>query len=146
MDLARFEVLFLALRLAFRTLSNYAYIIMWVYPMSTLQQVNNNLVAYLSLLDQPLCVKVRISSLGSDVVTDAIKTRGYTCEGEDIELSSAVLLGDGKAELVLDGLLVSGAVFRIVIFAYLTNTFVYRSTGTKQKDPQNQRSSSSSSV
>ena len=119
--------------------------------MSTLQQVNNNLVAYLSLLDQPLCVKVRISSLGSDVVTDDIKTYftnvcGYTCEGEDIELSSAVLLGGGKAELVLDRLLVSGAVFRIVIFAYLTNTFVYRSTGTKQKDPQNQRSSSSSSV
>ena len=89
---------------------------------------------------------MRISSLGSDVVTDDIKTRGYTCEGEDIELSSAVLLGGGKAELVLDGLLVSGAVFRIVIFSYLTNTFVYRSTGTKQKDPQNQRSSSSSSV
>ena len=106
-------MLFLALRLAFRTPSSYAYIIMWVciYPSASKQQPR-----CISLLDQPLCVKVRISSLGSDVVTDDIKTYftnvcGYTCEGEDIELSSAVLLGGGKAELVLDGLLVSGAVF-----------------------------------
>lgn len=61
-----------------------------------------------------MCVKVHISLLGSKIDIDDVKnyftnTCGYIYEG-DIELSSAVLLGGGKAELVLDGLLVSGAV------------------------------------
>ena len=64
------------------------------------------------LVDELLCVKVHITSLASDA--DKNDVREYfknICEAlceEDIKISSALLLGGGKAKLTLKGILTSG--------------------------------------
>ena len=60
-------------------------------------------------------VKAHLASLASDVDIDAIKAHfsnmcRYVCD-EEVELSNAVILGGGKAEIVLKGLSDSGDVF-----------------------------------
>ena len=62
--------------------------------------------------DEPLSIKAQITSLAGGIDINDVKEHfetlcGVICDG-DVKLSSAVMLGSGKAELVLKGILPLG--------------------------------------